>query len=69
MLVALLTESLQAVGGPLFDKLNGNHLIAGATLFTIIGMTFIPLTTHIYVLAILITSTGVMMGFLDTGGT
>ena len=51
----------------MFDHFNGNRLLAVAVAVSVICCFFIPLTPYVYVLAILIVSSGVTMGFLDTG--
>ncbi len=55
-------------GGPLFDKYNGSRLLAIAMVVTALGMALTPIVTNIWLLAIVISTSGLSMGFLDTGG-
>ncbi|KAL6077113.1 glucose transmembrane transporter [Balamuthia mandrillaris] len=55
-------------GGPLFDRLNGNRLLATSLALTAIGNAMIPVVSNVWLLALLVTSIGVSMGLLDTGG-
>ncbi|ELR17151.1 transporter, major facilitator subfamily protein [Acanthamoeba castellanii str. Neff] len=56
------------VGGPLFDRLDGNKLLAVALGLTVVGTALIPVVSDIWLLAALVTLVGLAMGFLDTGG-
>ncbi len=55
-------------GGPLFDKYNGSRLLAIALVVTALGKALTPIDTNIWLLAIVIRTSGKSMGFLDTGG-
>ncbi|XP_017544085.1 sodium-dependent glucose transporter 1 [Pygocentrus nattereri] len=56
------------VGGVLFDFLNPHLLLGFAMLLTSFGMCAIPFCKKALILTLLVSSVGVSMGILDTGG-
>ncbi|XP_036438418.1 sodium-dependent glucose transporter 1 isoform X2 [Colossoma macropomum] len=56
------------VGGILFDFLNPHLLLGFAMLLTSFGMFAIPFCKKALILTLLVSSVGVSMGILDTGG-
>eukprot|EP01118_Nematostelium_gracile_P004163 TRINITY_DN14896_c0_g1_i1.p1 TRINITY_DN14896_c0_g1~~TRINITY_DN14896_c0_g1_i1.p1 ORF type:complete len:444 (-),score=93.81 TRINITY_DN14896_c0_g1_i1:1-1269(-) len=54
-------------GGPLFDRLNGNKIIAISLFATGIASFIIPEVKNLYLLGFLLSVQGIAMGFLDTG--
>jgi MFS family permease len=57
-----------SVGGPLFDKYNGNRILSGGLFLASAGTALIPVVKHIWLEAIVTAAQGIAMGVLDTGG-